>query len=289
VQRDPTLDSGDLLALIRQIHALLGIAKVRFTGGEPLLRRDLPALIAACHEMSISDISLTTNGQRLSELAGPLRRAGLDRINVSLDSLDPATYASITRGGKLDACLAGIEAAFAHGLHPIKLNMVVMRGVNDSEVTDMAEFGLQHGCHVRFLEFMPIGIAASEAESRFVPSSVVRGQLSQKFQLTQIPHTIGETSRNYLASDRFGRKILCGFISPISETFCQGCKRLRLTHDGRLIGCLARDENLDLVSALHAFREGKNEPLLGALDSAFAAKSRPRNMAEQHNMVGIGG
>ena len=285
----PRLESAELLALVRHLHAATGIAKLRFTGGEPLLRRDLPSLIAACVDLGISDISLTTNGQRLPDLAATLRDSGLDRINISLDSLDPATFARITRGGDLRATLAGIDAVLAHRMNPVKLNMVALRGINDDEITDLLEFGLRTGCQVRFLELMPIGVAAGNFDERLVPASEVWQRLLERYRLEEIPGERGATSRDYLAEDGHGRRTVCGFISPTSQPFCDGCNRLRLTHDGRLLGCLAHRESLDLLPALRAAVDGDSGPLTKAVADALAMKTWPRNLSEQRDMARIGG
>lgn len=283
------LDSAELLTLVSHLHAATGIDKLRFTGGEPLLRRDLPELIAACAKMDIRDISLTTNGQRLSALAPALRDSGLDRINISLDSLDPVTFARITRGGDLGATLAGIDAVLAQGMAPVKLNMVVLRGINDCEIAEVLEFSLRTGCQVRFLELMPIGVAADDFERQFVSSIEVRESLLERYQFEAIPGELGATSRDFLVEDGRGRKTVCGFISPTSHPFCEGCNRLRLTHDGRLLGCLAHRESVDLLPALRAAAHGGTRPLAQALGDALAMKTWPRCLSDQRDMARIGG
>ena len=283
------LSSDDLLLLVRGIHAVRGIEKLRFTGGEPLLRRDLLGLVAACAAMGIPDLALTTNAQRLAGLAGPLRADGLHRVNVSLDSLDDAVFSTITRGGSLAGSLAGIEAARRAGLRPIKLNTVVMRDLNDHEVADLLDFGFDTGCQVRFLELMPIGVAAGEFEHRFVPWREVHERLCERFELMPQSYEPGSTSRNYEARDRLGRTTVCGFISPSSRPFCQGCQRLRLTADGLLLGCLAGCGRLDLRPALDALRWGDDLPLTLAIEAALGMKRRQHDLARQRDMAWIGG
>jgi cyclic pyranopterin phosphate synthase len=193
---------------------------------------------------------LTTCGQQLAEKASGLKQAGLDRINVSLDSLNPATYAEISRGGVLEKTLTGIVAARQAGLHPVKLNMVVLRGKNDGEVSDLVRFAMKHDCQVRFLELMPIGEAAADFGASFVPSAEVRERLAGTFSLTALPVDPASTSRDFLALDGHGRSTVVGFISPYSEPFCGGCWRLRLTATGFLIGCLARPVGIQLAPLL---------------------------------------
>ncbi|MBX7257671.1 MAG: GTP 3',8-cyclase MoaA [Candidatus Hydrogenedentes bacterium] len=285
----PRLGNAELLSLVRLLHETVGIAKLRFTGGEPLLRRDLPALIAGCLELGISDLSLTTNGQRLAEQAPILRKSGLDRINVSLDSLHPATFAQVTRGGDLCATLAGIDAVLVQGMSPVKLNMVVLRGVNDDEIVNMLEFGFRTRCQVRFLELMPIGVAAATFSQRFLSSSEVLDRLATDYEFEEIPGVAGDTSRNFWVEDSRGRRTMCGFISPTSQPFCDGCNRLRLTHDGRLLGCLAHPESLDLLPALSAAAKGDCGLLADAVADALAMKMLPRELSRQRDMARIGG
>lgn len=285
----PPLDMAEMLEVIQTLHRSVGIDKLRFTGGEPLLFRELPQLVAASAEFGIRDLSLTTNGQRLASLAGTLKRSGLHRINISLDSLDRATFHRITRGGRLDATLAGIDAALAHGLTPIKLNMVVLRDVNDHECEPLLEFGLTTGCHVRFLELMPIGVAAKHFHSSFVPSQEVRASLQGKYGFTALPGEPAATSRDFLVEDQSGRRTVCGFISPTSEPFCDGCRRLRLTHDGRLLGCLARQTSVDMRAALRVSMDAQPRMAATCVQAALAMKHLPRDLSTQRHMVCIGG
>lgn len=287
--RGTPLGTEALAAVMSALHRVAGIGKLRFTGGEPLLHRGVPSLVETAAKLGIPDISLTTNGQALAPLAMRLRGRGLRRVNVSLDSLDPRTYSYITRGGDLAACLRGIQAAVRAGLRPVKLNMVVMRGINDNEVVDLLEFGLASGCHVRFLELMPIGVAAAGFRDRFVPWLEVRDKLCERYRLEPLPYEGGATSRDYRAEDSQGRSTCCGFVSPTSRPFCKGCNRLRLTHDGRLLGCLARRDSLDVGPALSAARCGDTRPLAEAVTAALATKREARNLAEQRHMARIGG
>ena len=245
---------------------------MRLTGGEPLLRAGLDRLVAMLAAAGAADLALTTNGQRLAEMAGPLKQAGLNRINISLDSLSPATFAAITRGGILEKTLAGIAAARRAGLDPVKLNMVVMRGENDHEVADLVRFAVEHGCQMRFLELMPIGVAAAGFEDRFVSSAEVLERLAGEFALTELPVDPRSTSRNFVAEDQSGRWTTIGFISPSSQPFCAGCRRLRLTAAGVLLGCLARPTGIPIAPLLRSGSELDAEALVAAVEQALGMK-----------------
>ncbi len=199
-------------------------------------------------------------------MAGPLRQAGLNRINISLDSLSPETFAAITHGGILENTLAGIAAARRVGLDPIKLNMVVMRGENDHEVADLVRFAAGHGCQMRFLELMPIGVAAAGFGDRFVSSAEVLEKLAREFALTPLPIDPRSTSRNFVAEDHSGRWTKIGFISPSSQPFCGGCRRLRLTATGVALGCLARPTGIPIASLLRSASEPDAEALVAAVE-----------------------
>jgi GTP 3',8-cyclase len=286
VARKLTLD--ELCTIIRSIHSEFGISKIRFTGGEPLLRKDLATLIRKCSKMGIEDLALTTNGQQLAEVAEPLKQAGLRRVNVSLDSLDAGTFSTITWGGDLSKSLSGIDSALRNGLHPVKLNMVVMRGINDHEIGDMLGYAGQTGCQIRFLELMPIGVAAASFDRYFVSSREIYDGLTARYTLHPLDPIIGSTSRNFLVESVSG-PVICGFISPTSDPFCRGCRRLRLTDNGLLFGCLARCRSIDLHSALAAVSSGDPGPLTIAINDALAMKAQQHDLSRQQAMARIGG
>lgn len=283
------LSYEEIARFVRVLKARYEIAQVRITGGEPLLRPEIEKLVAMLAALGVSDLALTSNGQQLSGNAGPLRQAGLRRINISLDSLNSMTFAAITRGGILERTLTGIAAARRAGLCPVKLNMVVLRGRNDHEVTDLVRFAMEHGCQVRFLELMPIGVAAGGFEAGFVSSAEVRGRLGREFTLTALPVDSQGTSRNFVAEDKRGRSAIIGFISPYSEPFCAGCWRLRLTATGVLIGCLARSGGISLAPLLRSGSEPDAEALGAAVEQALGMKRRNGEFIQPRNMVGIGG
>lgn len=257
--RSEILSFGEIHRLAR-LFASFGVTAIRVTGGEPLLRRDLPELVSRLAEIpEITDLSLTTNGSRLRELAGPLRRAGLKRINISLDSLDSARFSRITHGGILSTVLDGLEAALRAGLGPVKINMVVMRGLNDDEVIPMLRFAIEKGVELRYLEAMPLGEAGTESIGRFVPNSEVRQRLAEEFDLCPAENAPHFTARAYRV---IGTGARVGFISPVSDRFCAICNRIRLSPQGLLQPCLGFPGGVDLKAPL---RTGATDEALGDL------------------------
>ena len=246
------LPAGDILSFeeiirfARAMQAGFDLLKVHLTGGEPLVRHGIVELVAGLAALRIPDLVLTTNGQLLAGSALDLKHAGLHRVTISLDSIHDETYQTITRGGDLKRTLAGIKAALQAGLAPVKINVVVLRGLNDNETADIAHFGLAQGCQVRFLELMPIGCARAQFRDRFVSSAEVHQRLASSFQLTPLDHDIRRSSRNFLAVGRPGVSGTIGLISSKSHPFCAGCTRLRLTSTGQLIACLAREESVPI-------------------------------------------
>jgi cyclic pyranopterin phosphate synthase len=254
--------------------AELGINKVRLTGGEPLVRSGLTELIQMLAQIeAIDDISLTTNGILLSRYAAELKQAGLQRVNISLDTLKPGKFRFITRGSlNLDDVLEGIEAARSVGLNPVKLNMVVMSGINDDELLDFAAKTIGEEWHVRFIEFMPIGTTASY----FVSVSDMRKRLELLGELEPCLPSVGNGPAKYFRFPHARGTI--GFITPVSEHFCFHCNRLRLTADGRLRLCLLAGDEVDLKQPL---RSGVSSAGLKQLiESAVADKPLRHRLAE---------
>ncbi len=247
------------IAQVVRLAAEFGIREIRLTGGEPLVRRDLPELVSLIAAIpGITDISLTTNGMLLLDQVERLAQAGLKRINVSLDTLDPATFMRITRGGSLERVWLGLEKAEALGLTPIKLNAVAMRGVNDAELPTLARLTLTHPWHVRFIEIMPVknqaawGPGFPTPEETFLSIAQIQ-QILAPLGLQPVENGIGSgPAREYAIPGAPGR---IGFISPLSERFCEHCNRLRLTADGSLRPCLLHDIEVPLREAL---RTGAN-------------------------------
>ncbi|MCG3128165.1 MAG: Coenzyme PQQ synthesis protein E [Phycisphaerae bacterium] len=265
-ESNPALSDAQRVELIACLHQRFGLSQLRLTGGEPLLHPGLVDLIANLRSR-LPDIGLamTTNGQRLATSAALLRRAGLDRLNISLDSLDPRRYAQIT-GGRLAPVLEGIDAARAAGFPPPRINCVVLRGVNDFEIVSLADWCLRRDLEARFLEAMPIGPAAADNIARFVPASQIRAALATRYRLTPLTAEPGQTAQRYRAEslvfttpgttartpantpDAANTGVI-GIIAPVSEPFCSGCRRMRLTADGRLFPCLLDARSTDLRAA----------------------------------------
>jgi cyclic pyranopterin phosphate synthase len=296
----PLLGHQDILTFeeieqVVRVAAGMGIHKIRLTGGEPLARAGLPELVrilAAVPE--VDDISMTTNGHLLLRHADELAAAGLDRVNISLDSLRPERFRALTRNGDLERAWEGVRAAESAGLTPVKLNVVVMRGFNDDEVVDFAGLAVAGEHHVRFIEVMPLGHNDLWAEDGFVPVRQVREQIESALgPLEQVgpdsPAAGNGPARYWRVPNALGT---IGFISPVSEHFCAGCNRLRLTAEGRLRPCLLSDAEVDLRGPL---RSGKDEAELEALiASAIAGKPAGHRLgvgerAVAREMVQIGG
>jgi GTP 3',8-cyclase len=260
------LPQGEILSYeeitrVASLAAELGINKVRITGGEPLVRARLKELVSLLAGIKgIDDISLTTNGILLKECAAELKQAGLKRVNVSLDSLNRDKFGRITRHNKLDDVLGGIEKAKGCGLNPVKVNMVVMQGINDDEVVDFARLTISQGWHVRFIELMPFvtdnppdghSIAGNVGlHPGFVSADEIKERLSGLGTLEpSLPITGNGPARYYRFSHASGT---VGFIAPISKHFCFSCNRLRLTADGKLRPCLLDDREVDLRQPLRS-------------------------------------
>jgi len=238
------------ISVVAQAAAELGIVKLRLTGGEPLVRKGLPELVAMLAAIEgIDDISLTTNGVLLENYADELKEAGLHRVNVSLDSLCGDTFHRITRVGELDRVLRGIEAARGAGLNPVKTNTVVIRGINDDEVLDFARLTIEGDWHVRFIEYMPFTIDGG-GEDLLVPVEEIRRRIETLGELESSLPSGGGPAKYFRLPGASGT---IGFISPVSEHFCSVCNRLRLTADGKLRPCLSSDDEIDL---LHPLRQG---------------------------------
>ena len=233
---------------IVQVAAGMGVSKVRITGGEPLVRADLSRLVWMLSQIEgINDISLTSNGTLLSRYAVELKEAGLKRVNVSLDTLKEDRFKRITSTDKLGEVLSGIEAAHLAGLHPVKVNMVVLQGINDDELLNFAQMSIYQGWHVRFIEFMPFGMPKAEALGT-VSAQAIRERIQPLGKME--PYT-GQTGNGPARYYRLpGAKGTIGFITPMTEHFCHTCNRLRLTSDGQLRPCLLADDEVNLKESL---------------------------------------
>jgi len=260
---------------VAEAAAELGISKIRITGGDPLIRAGLPELVRMLARIdTIDDISLTTNGVLLARYAAELKRAGLRRVNVSLDTLKPDKFEYITRGSNFDDVLEGINVARSVGLNPIKINMVVISGVNDDELLDFAARTITEGWHVRFIEYMPFG--ESSTDRQLFPVSVMKQRLEVLGELEPCSTVTGNGPAKYYRLPE--AKGTIGFITPVTEHFCFQCNRLRLTADGKLRPCLLSENEIDLRQPL---RSGMSSVELKRLiKEAIASKPLRHRLAE---------
>ncbi len=277
----PRLRHEDILSYeeiekVVRVAAEMGINKVRLTGGEPLMRPDFCNLVELIARIDgIDDISLTSNGILLKRYAAELKKAGLKRVNISLDTLKEERFKQITRHDKLKDVLSGIEAAHQAGLEPVKINMVVLRDINDDEVVDFARKSLDEGWHVRYIEYMPIG-AASEKVSGMVPAQEIMERIQVLGKLEPYTGPEGNGPARYY---RFsGAKGTIGLITPMTEHFCHTCNRLRITSDGSLRPCLLAEDEINIKEPL---RNGATtEEIKDLIQQAVNLKR------EQHNLDG---
>jgi cyclic pyranopterin phosphate synthase len=246
--RDELLTDDELLRVVKAA-ASVGFEKIRLTGGEPTLRRNIVEIVRGIAATpGIREISMTTNGLRLVEMAQPLKDAGLTRVNISIDSLNPDKFRMLTRGGDFARVWAGIEQAERVGFQPMKLNAVVVRGLNDDELADLARLTLDRPWQLRFIEMMPLAGVGDLAEQSVVPTTEIIGKLEQVYGSLEFVGWFGsDPARTYRLPNGQGT---LGFISSITEPFCSTCNRMRLTADGKLHLCLLRDNELDLRDAI---------------------------------------
>ena len=223
----------------------LGVDKIRLTGGEPLVRKNVMSLVEKIGKLpGLKELLLTTNGSQLEKMAVPLRDAGVNRINISLDSLDADSFHEMTRTGKLDKVQRGIEAAVAAGFDAIRLNTVILRGRNEHEILDLLQYAMGLGINIAYIEEMPLGdVSDHERQDTMVTNEVVRDIISERYPLDPIDMTTAGPSR-YYRIDSHDTKV--GFISPISHNFCETCNRVRVTVEGRLLLCLGNEHSMDL-------------------------------------------
>jgi len=267
---------------IVRVAVELGISKVRLTGGEPLVRLGITDLVSDLARIpGVDDLAMTTNGTLLSRYAAPLAEAGLRRVNISLDTLRPERFRHITRLGRLEDVLDGMEAARRAGLEPIKINTVAIRGVNDDEVVDFARRTMQRGWNVRFIEVMPVGggnLVDDRWEERVVTSAEIREKIEVAVgALEPAKIRAGNGPANYFRLP--GARGTLGFITPVSEHFCYRCNRLRLTADGQLRLCLLSDQEIDLRTSL---RQGANLAQVKALLLKGIETKPPKHRLDEH-------
>jgi GTP 3',8-cyclase len=286
----------DYLRMIR-IFVGLGIRKVRLTGGEPLLRKDIIPLVAQLAELRTTtgdplDIAITTNGHLLAEMAAPLAKAGLSRVTVSMDAIDPAIFARITRvPDSFEKVLAGVRSAQRAGLGPVKVNCVLLRGFNDDQIIPFARFSREEGVIVRFIEFMPLEEDRLWTPDVVVPLQEVVETLNRYRPIKALPaKDPGETARRYTFDDELGE---IGIIAPVSQAFCGACSRIRLTSDGKIRTCLFSHFDHDLYGVLA--RGGSDDDLAAFIHKTVETKEARHHIGEpgflkpSRSMVHIGG
>ncbi len=250
----------------------LGVEKIRITGGEPLVRRNILSVFEALGALpGLKELTLTTNATQLPRFANALVDAGVQRVNISLDSLRPERFRRITRIGELDKVLAGIEAARAAGFRRIKLNAVILKHRNHDEVVDLARFALDNGMDISFIEEMPLGaVQEHDRAEAYYSSDAIRSDLAQAFELIESTEHSGGPSRYFHVRGHEGR---IGFISPHSHNFCDSCNRVRLTATGRLLLCLGQEHSKQLRPVLRA-HPLDDQPLQQAIVQAMEIKPR---------------
>jgi cyclic pyranopterin phosphate synthase len=258
------------LAEIGSAFAELGVKKIRVTGGEPLVRRNVLSLFRQLGKLDgLEELTLTTNGSQLTRFAGDLRAAGVKRLNISLDSLRPERFRELTRVGELDKVLAGIEAARSAGFERIKLNSVILKNRNADEVVDLVAFARAKQLDISFIEEMPLGAVTDHLRrEEFCSSRELRELLGTAFELTPLPDDTGGPSRYWQVDDSTTR---VGFISPHSENFCASCNRVRLTAEGRLLLCLGNEHSVDLKAVVRR-HPGDRDRLKEAIVEAIKIK-----------------
>ena len=280
----------ELDRLARVFHCL-GIRKVRITGGEPLVRDGVEGYLSRLAALGFPDLSMTTNGFLLADRCVSLIAAGLHRINISLDSLDPAKFERITRSKTFSSVMAGIDAAQATRLAPVKVNAVLVRGFNEDEVESFAKFARDRGVIMRFIEFMPLDADRHWSRDLVVPAAEIRDRIHARWPLVPIPHEPSETARKYRFADGAPGEI--GLIAPVTQAFCGHCSRIRLTADGKLRTCLFSKDDHDLRFLL---RDGaSDEDLASFIESVVIEKEESHHINDpgfvppSRTMVFIGG
>jgi len=268
--RDEVLSLEECARLVKAFVSL-GVSKVRITGGEPLVRKNALWLFEEVGKLEgLDELVLTTNGSQLEKQAQDLRNAGVKRINISVDSLNAERFKKITRTGELDKVLRGIQAAKAAGFDNIKLNTVLMRGVNDDEALSLVDFAITQNIDISFIEEMPLGEVDHARESTFVSNADTLKQLQSKYPLIASTETTGGPARYWRVANT---QTKIGFISPHSHNFCESCNRVRITCKGELYLCLGQEDKVDLMPLLRHFPDD-NQPLINAILGSMAIKPK---------------
>ncbi len=280
--REQVLTLEEIIFLMRAFCEL-GVEKIRITGGEPLVRRNVDWLMAEIGDLkkttALKELTLTTNGSQLRKYAVKLVEAGVDRINISLDSLKKDRFKALTRTGDLDTVLDGIYAAKQVGFKRIKLNAVIMKGRNDDEIIDLAAFAIENDLDISYIEEMPLGQVSHQREESFFSSDEILETLQTAFQLQQSTSVTGGPSRYYQPADTQSK---IGFISPHTHNFCDSCNRVRVTTEGRLLLCLGQEHSVDLRGIIRRY-PGDIERLKEAIIKSMDIKPEGHdfNISEQ--------
>ncbi|REC96385.1 GTP 3',8-cyclase MoaA [Kushneria indalinina] len=267
--RDQVL-SIEEISLVAQAFTELGVEKIRLTGGEPLVRRNIDELVGNIGALEgLRDFTMTTNGAQLRKYASSLRESGMQRLNISLDSLKPERFKELTRTGNLEKVIDGIHAAKEAGFERIKLNAVILKGRNDDEIPDLVEFARDEGIDISFIEEMPLGdVSEHSRQETFCSSDEVRSVIETRYPLLHSAENSGGPSRYYRMADSNSR---IGFISPHSHNFCDTCNRVRVTCEGRLLLCLGNEHSTDLREVIRE-NPGEIEPLKQRIRESMSLK-----------------
>lgn len=260
------------LELVGRVFVELGVTKIRITGGEPLVRKNILQLFQSLGKLEgLTELVMTTNGSQLDKMAKPLQEAGVKRLNISLDSLKPERFQRITRVGPLDKVLRGIEIAIQAGFKRIKLNSVIIKNRNHDEIIDLVEFAITHNLDISFIEEMPLGeMRERDRAEDFYSSDQIRHDIEQVFMLVPTTETTGGPAKYYQIAHTHTR---VGFISPHTHNFCETCNRVRLTPDGQLLLCLGQEHSIDLRRVIRA-HPGEIVPLQQAIITAMTLKPK---------------
>lgn len=281
--RKETILTFEEIAYIAEIFVSLGIEKIRLTGGEPMLRRNIESLVAklATLKPQLKDLALTTNGFDIPRKAEALKQAGLDRMTISLDTLDTRRFREITGVDSMEEVFEAIEAAKTHGFEPVKINAVVVRGVNDDELVDFARFARRHSVEMRFIEYMPLDSGHDWNRSQVVPGREIFEKINEVYPLVLKDATRGsETAWKYRFAD--GEPGGIGIIAPVTEMFCGACSRIRLTADGQIRTCLFSTVEHDLRDYL---RSGATRAELVEYIQHITLKKEPRHLINEPNFT----
>jgi cyclic pyranopterin phosphate synthase len=282
IPREQVLTLEEIVFLMRAFCEL-GVEKIRITGGEPLVRRNVDWLMSEIGKLkqttALNELTITTNGSQLRKYAEPLLKAGLDRINISLDSLKEERFKELTRTGNLNTVLDGIDAAKQAGFNRIKFNSVILKGRNDDEIIDLAHFAIENNLDISYIEEMPLGQVTHRRDESFYSSDEILERLQTVFQLQAITQVTGGPSRYYQV---IGTESKIGFISPYSHNFCDTCNRVRITTEGRLLLCLGQEHSVDLRSIIRRY-PGDIQQLKQAIIESMKIKPEGHefNLSEQ--------